>query len=80
MKDGKIAEQGTHENLVSNDEDYNHLISLGKTQNSNNEDDINKEEDNDIQTIDGEPLKGIDYNNLTSHGRKSNFEEEEDKI
>ena len=38
MKDGTVAELGTHAELVSNDKDYNHLISLDQAKRKERED------------------------------------------
>ena len=50
MKDGTVAEFGTHEELVSNDNDYNHLISLDEAK-ENGMDDYPTSEKNQINLL-----------------------------
>ena len=77
MKEGKISEQGTHQELVSNDQDYRHLISLGQTQNVTKDDDIMAETEKRIKNGVVETLKHIGNNNSMTQGNKSNIEEAE---
>ena len=77
MKEGKISEQGTHEKLVSNDQDYRHLISLGQTQNVTKDDDIMAETEKDIKNGTVAILKYFENNDKSTRGKKSNIEEEE---
>ena len=77
MKEGKISEQGTHEKLVSNDQDYRHLISLGQTQNVTKDDDIMAEKEKGIKNGVVATLKHFGSNDTLTRRNKSNIEEDE---
>ena len=88
MKDGTITELGTHEELVSSDKDYNHLISLDQAKKQERDDEKKVETDrNDLPTTVPGLANTIQHNkevigptNLTEDEDVNNYMEDEGEI
>ena len=77
MKEGAIAEQGSHEELISNDKEYNHLISLGQAQNGVKDEDNNTEKEKNAKISDKTSFKNTENGLRSTQEIKSKIDEEE---
>ena len=88
MKDGTITEFGTHEELVSNDKDYNNLISSDQAKGKERDDKKKTERDkNDLPTNVRDLDNTLQHNkevigptNITKEERINNSMEDEGEI
>ena len=77
MKEGTISEQGSHEELISNDKEYNHLISLGQAQNGVKDEDNNTEKDKNAKISDKMSFENTENSLGPTQEIKSKIDEEE---
>ena len=88
MKDGTVTELGTHEELVSNEKDYNHLISLDQAKRKETDDERKMKIDkNDVPTnvydlanIQQHNKEVIGATNITEDDEINNYMEDEGEI
>ena len=77
MKEGAIAEQGSHEELISIDNEYNHLISLGQAQNGIKDEDNNIEKDKNAKISYTTSFRNNENGLRSTQEIKSKIDEEE---